>query len=145
MLNFIGIFWTVWRGGGSVHVTDKLEAGRNSAAMESRPLSGRKQESWEQPSCNQGTTGEQCNAQKQSWCEWAPACRAPGTLEEMSCKWILKAQPWQQGAWGVASCSWLTQKHCQGSGHTATHGTTAWGKHSCGHHLDIPGCGILGW
>lgn len=45
MLNFTGIFWTVWRGGGSVHVTDELVAGRDFGAMKSRALSDRRQES----------------------------------------------------------------------------------------------------
>lgn len=43
ILHFIGIFWTVWRGAGSVYVTEKLVAGRDFGAMESRPLSDRKQ------------------------------------------------------------------------------------------------------
>lgn len=37
-----------------------------------------------------------------------------------------------------------THEHCLCLGHIATHSTT-WGKQCCGHHLHIPGCGILGW
>lgn len=58
MLNFIGIFWTVWRGGGSVHVTDELVAGRDSGAVGSSPVSDRKLESWEQLSSDEGAVGK---------------------------------------------------------------------------------------
>lgn len=49
-----------------MHVTDELVAGRDFGAMESRPLSDRNQESWEQPSCNEGAVGERSDAKKQS-------------------------------------------------------------------------------
>lgn len=117
MLNFTGIFWTAWNGGGWANVTDLIRTASGSKedcwAMETKPLlqavqmtQNRRAETrqvvikgttWKQKQCKETARNKHNVNQPQMH-------RAQGTLEEKSCKWILKAQSSHCGVWLASNC-----------------------------------------